>query len=820
MIRIIAVLVAAALMVLEAAAQETLTVSAPEPGTIRLNDTAIVRITVEGAGANPRSPRIPEVDGLDIRQLPASTSTQMVREGRRVVTRTVVQFGLELRPKRAGLFTIPSFSLWTGTKKQKTPVLRLDVREDLVSQEMSWLDVELEPRRVYVHEPVRVKITFAVEQGVRLAQEIHGRERYQVIAVVADWLANFPAGEAMELSQPRGDLRNVICNEELSQATFVGGFERDGQRWQRFELERAFLPSKVGKVVLPAAELRFHALRHTTRPLRGGQIDKYGIVGEPIEFEVLPIPEEGRPSPYFGAVGRFDITASLDKDRIKFGDSFKLTLKATGAGNFEFLRMPELDDLNGFHKRGAAEAQRDSNSVVVTYDLTPLTADVAEIPSIEWNYFDTTPGVAKFVEVATDPLAIVVDELSNSESIAPLPGEAVAAVTPGVDDIFDLPSFDASARVVKAPASWMRWLMVVAPWMLMFSALSLLRWRKRMSIDTTGKRVRGAKRHFDAALAGDADAMDAMAVYLGDRLDVPAAAVITSELSQRLIDSGLDDAVAADVAAAMERGTNARYGGGKPLTVEEARSLVKRLESARFGARGWLPLLLLPALVMSAGQVSAQQAAAIDAYRQGEYAAADEAFARAYAVDGNRLYLRARGNCLYRMGDLPRALWAYESARIALPRDAELLANLAVVRARLELPAEGGGFATELRRMLDRYTLSERTNACVLSMLLAAGCLVFGWRRIGMRWIGAVCLVPGVVLSMDVLWLTSSRALKAVALQELSVTAEPRAGMDAVAIVRPGALVDLLGSSVGEYVRIDASGRSGYVAVDAVAVIK
>ena len=52
------------------------------------------------------------------------------------------------------------------------------------------------------------------------------------------------------------------------------------------------------------------------------------------------------------------------------------------------------------------------------------------------------------------------------------------------------------------------------------------------------------------------------------------------------------------------------------------------------------------------------------------------------------------------------------------------------------------------------------------------------------------------------------------------MTAEPRAGMDAVAIVRPGALIDLLGSSVGEYVRIDASGRSGYVAVDAVAVIK
>lgn len=820
MIRVFAAMVAAVVLVVSAAAQEKLIVSPPEPGTIRLNDTAIVRITVEGSSANPRAPKIPKVEGLEIRRLPASTSTQMVHDGRRMVTSTSVQFGLELRPKRVGSFKIPPFKIWTGTKEQETQELRLEVREDLVSQELSWLEVELEPKRVYVHEPVRVKITFAVQQGVRLAQEFYERRRYLVIAVVADWLAKFPAGEAIELPQPRGDLRVVICNEELSLATFVGNFERDGQMWQRFQMERAFLPSKVGKIVLPAPELRFHTLRHTTRPVRGGQIDKYGIVGKPIEFEVLPIPEVGRPSPYFGAVGRFDIKASLDKDRIKFGDSFKLTLTATGQGNFEFLRMPELDDLKGFHKRGTAEAQRDGDRVVVTYDLTPLSTDVTEIPPIQWNYFDTTPGVAKFVEVATPPLAIVVDELNNAESILPLPEAAAAAVTPGIDDIFDLPSFDGPVQRVEAPAAWLRWFAVVAPWGLMLVVLSLLRVRKRASLDTAGKRVRGAKRQFDAALARGDDAMDAMAAYLGDRLDVPAAAVISPDLSQLLVASGLDESVATDVAAAIERGTAARYGSGQDLTADDARGLVQRLEAVRFGARGWLPLLLLPVLALASGNLRAQQAQAVDAYRQGDYAAADAAFERAYRDDGNRVYLRARGNCLYRMGDLPRARWAYESARVALPRDPELLANLRLVRTRLELPEPDGGFATEVRRLLDLYTLGERTYACLLCMALAAGCLVFGWRRVGWRWVGAICLVPAGILALDVLWLEPSRAPRAVALQKLSVTAEPRAGMAAVATVRPGALVKVLGGSSGAFLRVDASGRSGYVATDAVAIIE
>src|SRR5690606_27097034 len=123
--------------------QEKLTVAPPEPGTIRVHDTAIVRITVEGASSNPRTPEIPKVDGLEIRQLPASTSTQMEHDGRRMTTRVSVQFGLELRPLRTGSFTIPSFPIWTGTKEQQTPVLRLEVREDLISQELSWLEVEL-----------------------------------------------------------------------------------------------------------------------------------------------------------------------------------------------------------------------------------------------------------------------------------------------------------------------------------------------------------------------------------------------------------------------------------------------------------------------------------------------------------------------------------------------------------------------------------------------------------------------------------------------------------------------------------------------------
>ena len=73
MIRALFPAVLVALFALQLTAQEQLRVSQPDPGTIRLNDSAIVSITVEGKSANPRITKLPAVPGLEIRKLPKST---------------------------------------------------------------------------------------------------------------------------------------------------------------------------------------------------------------------------------------------------------------------------------------------------------------------------------------------------------------------------------------------------------------------------------------------------------------------------------------------------------------------------------------------------------------------------------------------------------------------------------------------------------------------------------------------------------------------------------------------------------------------------
>lgn len=818
---------AAALLVvlaLPAAAQETLEVEGPTPGTVRLGDIARVQIRVEGRGANPRAPQLPEVAGLAMQLSAPTRSSYTFFDGRTMIERQGVQYQVTLQPQQAGTFIVPAFPIWTGTREQLTPELRLTVVKDLRGEDLAWIDVTVEPRRVYVHEPIRIHVEFGIEPGLRIVQDVYQRTRYLDIEVQAPWLSKFPGGERIQLADPTGELRAIISNRELFAAEYDGSHERGGRRWQRFAFDRAFLPTRVGRIELPAPTLRFHVVRSAGRQdifgrTRGSQTENMFVYGRPVELEVLPIPEEGRPTPYFGAVGRFSIAAELDRDTVKVGSSVKLQLTVRGQGNLEFLRMPELDGLEGFHKLGQAEARRDAEKVVVTYDLTPLSADVDAVPPIAWNYFDTSPGVERFVEVETPALPLVVEPLAEGETLRALPGVDEAPVTPGVDDIFDLPSLAGEPVRVRERAAWWGWAAAVGPWISVLLALALFSAVRRRRADESGRRARSALRACRAALASGAEPVDALAGYLGDRLDVPAAAVIRPDLAERLAAAGVEPDLAERVAREVARGTEARYGGGRPLLADEVEALVQQLEPERIERGAWraLATILLPLLL---GAAVRGQADGVAAYRAGDYERADEIFAASFEATGDRRLLQARGNCLFRLGELPRALWAYESARLGAPRDPELLANIALVERLLGVAETGGGFLAELDRIRRLLTPTERLVLLLCCMLTAALCLVAGFRRVGLRWIGAIVLLPGLWLAAEVLWLEPARPMRAIALEKLAITSEPRAGLEPVATVRPGVNVAVLGGTDGTFVRIAAGERSGYVERSAIAVIR
>ena len=54
------------------------------------------------------------------------------------------------------------------------------------------------------------------------------------------------------------------------------------------------------------------------------------VSSQPLKLTVLPLPEEGKPSGFYGLVGQYTISASATPTKVNVGDPITLTVKVGG----------------------------------------------------------------------------------------------------------------------------------------------------------------------------------------------------------------------------------------------------------------------------------------------------------------------------------------------------------------------------------------------------------------------------------------------------------------------------------------------------------
>jgi hypothetical protein len=152
----------------------------------------------------------------------------------------------------------------------------------------------------------------------------------------------------------------------------------------------------------------------------------------PIVIEAVPLPAEGRPPGFDAAsVGRFQIAARLDRDRVSVGEAVTLTVTVSGRGNLRNLAPPKLGQLDGwksYEPKISVEVAPVENDVIagkksVEYLLLPERAGVTSVPPFELPFFD--PALKVYLVEKTSPLRIeVLGEASSA------PGGKGGAVGP------------------------------------------------------------------------------------------------------------------------------------------------------------------------------------------------------------------------------------------------------------------------------------------------------------------------------------------------------------------------------------------------------
>lgn len=139
------------------------------------------------------------------------------------------------------------------------------------------------------------------------------------------------------------------------------------------------------------------------------------IVGEATvePINVKPIPQQGRPSDYQGAVGEYSIATEATPTKVKVGDPITLHIGIGGDGPMDLVRAPPLasqkDLIADFKVPGESLAGfSEGRRKIFTTTIRPRHEGVTQIPPITLSYFD--PKSQQFVTVRSDLIAIEVEK--------------------------------------------------------------------------------------------------------------------------------------------------------------------------------------------------------------------------------------------------------------------------------------------------------------------------------------------------------------------------------------------------------------------------
>ena len=163
------------------------------------------------------------------------------------------------------------------------------------------------------------------------------------------------------------------------------------------------------------------------------------IRGEPVEITALPLPVDGMPGSFSGAVGTYTMTTSVKPAMIEAGDPLTVTTQIMGQGNFDRVTAPQISDPDGWRTyppSGKFDADDDIGiSGVKTFQMAviPQTKKTAS-PALEWSYFD--PIKEQYVTLTEKGWPIKVEGEFQAPAIPALAQQAPAPNQPKPDIMY------------------------------------------------------------------------------------------------------------------------------------------------------------------------------------------------------------------------------------------------------------------------------------------------------------------------------------------------------------------------------------------------
>jgi BatD DUF11 like domain len=425
-----------------AAASPTASVDASiEPSQIALGESA--QLTIMTAGSGTLSVTLPSVAGLEFRVVGQSRRIEMINGATIASTSTIIR----VTPEEVGVFTIPG-----PTPKSPPLVLRV------IPSGGAGPSVSPNGSAPGLHSIVPgtvdaggIRLTPDGSAFVRL--EVPKREIYVGESVPAEIQIGMRDGFASSINGlPKLNTSDFTLNN-LSLQPDHGAKAVDGKPFTVYTWHSVLSAIKPGTYALT-----FEApltVRVRTQPRSDSMLDD--LLGDPFmqnifgakvtknitvaspetTFTVLPLPSEGRPADFAGAVGSFKISTDISSASNIAGDPLTLRLHVDGTGNFDRVDSNMLSndaEWKTYHPKATfkqADPTGYRGEKTFEQPLVAARPGVQTVPALSFSFFD--PGAHRYQTAKSAPLRVTVAPSAADSAALPPPAVAKAGGAPGDD---------------------------------------------------------------------------------------------------------------------------------------------------------------------------------------------------------------------------------------------------------------------------------------------------------------------------------------------------------------------------------------------------
>jgi hypothetical protein len=537
---------------------------------VTVGESFLLQVKIDGDDA----PAEPDLTGLQDFTVQPRGGGQNNRESITIINGKVNRvsehgyvFQYALTPKRDGILTIPAFAITAAGKTLFSQPITIKVSKPQQTDEFQ-LRQNLSETDCYVGQPLIFSLVWYVNKNIEEFQfllPVLEDQRFMVVDFPEDRNYNGQDAIAINLNGSRIIARKGNAGQHITVTLRMILTPRETGV---YSFEPASVSSRVlagyrqqrgGQPGSPFNNRLFNDMFSGRQPVYKQLLTQ----SNPLQLKVQSLPDENRPQNFTGLVGQYSLAAEASPTEVNVGDPITLNIMVTGSEYLDNVKLPPLSNQPGLDNFKVPEemGQGEIAGRVKTFTQTirAKNPSIAEIPSISLDYFN--PDTGKYESASSNVIALQVNAtkvVTARDAEGMTPGERKSELTTMDKGIaHNYVGEDVLVNQHIEIASWLSTpfglvLLFFPPiaYLLILVPISIR--RKRM-LDGDALLAKRALQEFSRELANLKKVMqqkglqetagglvDAIRIYFGNRLQVPAGSLVFTDVAEHLKRNGVD----------------------------------------------------------------------------------------------------------------------------------------------------------------------------------------------------------------------------------------------------------------------------------------